>query len=109
MTCEIDPSLNTYPHNYMEKTYQSARKDRLVDVVGDYLTDEECSAEQFYNELVGEIDTWIDYHRKFLEKAKLVKKMINGHRPIDRFDSVTGVTWAGEYDPQYLAEDILSL
>ena len=104
MTCEIDPSLNTYPHNYMEKTYQSVRKDRLVDVIGDYLTDEECSAEQFYNELVSEVDTWIDYHRKFLEKAKLVKKMVNGHRPLTfEDDTITNHT------AQYLAEDILAL
>ena len=109
MTIEIDPSLNTYPHNYMTISYKSNRKDRLTDIIGDYITDEETSAEEFYNEFVAEIDAWVDYHQKYIDKTKLLKKMVNGHRPIDRFDSVTGVTWAGEYDPQYLAEDILSL
>lgn len=109
MTIEIDPSLNTYPHNYMTTSYQTARKDRLADIIGDYVTDEDTSAEQFYNELVHEIEVWTEYHQKYLEKCKLLKKMVNGHRPIDRFDSVTGITWAGEYDPQYLAEDILAL
>jgi hypothetical protein len=104
MTTEIDPSLNTYPHNYMEKTYQSARKDRLVDIVADYFTDEDTTAQDFYNDLVTEIDSWIDYHRKFLEKAKLVKKMVNGHRPLSfEDDTITN------YSPQYLAEDILAL
>lgn len=104
MTCEIDPSLNTYPHNYMETTYKSVRKDRLTDVVGDYLTDEETTAEEFYNDLTHEIDVWIDYHRKFLEKAKLMKKMVNGHRPLSfNDDTITN------YSPEYLAEDILAL
>jgi hypothetical protein len=38
----------------------------------------------------------------------MLKKMVNGHRPIDRPDSTTGNNWGG-YDPQYLAEDILAL
>lgn len=108
MTIEIDPSLNTYPHNYMKTTYETSRKDRLVDIIGDYMTDEDCSAEQFYNELTAELDTWIDYHRKFLEKAKLAKKMINGHRPLSFNDDII-TNYGSSYDPQYLAEDILSL
>lgn len=111
MTIEINPSLNTYPHNYMETTYKSARKDRLTDIIGDYITDEDTSAEEFFNDLTQELDIWIDYHRKFLEKSKLIKKMVNGHRPIGSPNATgdfTINTW-GDYDPQYLAEDILSL
>jgi len=108
MTTKIDHSLNTYPHNYMTTSYETARKDRLVDIIGDYITDEDTSAEQFYDDLVHEIDTWSDYHQKYLEKCKMLKKMVNGHRPIDRPDSTTDNIWGG-YDPQYLAEDILAL
>jgi len=109
MTTKIDHSLNTYPHNYMTTSYETARKDRLTDIIGDYITDEDVTAEQFYSEIVSEIDVWYDYHMKYLEKCKLLKKMINAHRPVDRFDSVTGLTFSSGHDPQYLAEDILAL
>jgi hypothetical protein len=108
MTTEIDHSLNTYPHNYMTTSYETARKDRLTDIVGDYITDEDTSAEQFFNDLVHEIDTWSDYHQKYLEKCKLLKKMVNGHRPIDPLDSILHPD-AGDYIPEYLAEDVLAL
>lgn len=109
MTCEINPSLSTYPHNYMETTYKSARKDRLTDIVGDYITDEDTPAEEFYNDLIHEIEVWTDYHQKYLEKCKLMKKMLNGHRPLNSDQIQIDYNNIGKYDPQFLAEDILSL
>lgn len=83
-TIQIDPSLNTYPHNYMTTTYESARRDRFADVIGDYITDENVSAESFYDDLVAEIDAWIKYHKEHLDKCNKIKSMVNNKIP-DRY------------------------
>lgn len=69
---------------YMD-TYEKQRRDRLGDVIGDYLTDEDTSASQFYVELKKEIQEWVDYHQKFLRKAQDVQALVNGHNPITEF------------------------
>ena len=60
------------------KTYQQQRKDRMGDAIGDYLTDEEVSARQTYEEILSEIQSWIDYHQKFLAKAKALYALMQG-------------------------------
>ena len=81
---EIDPSLNTYPHNYMTTTYESARRDRLADIIGDYITDENTSVETFYNDLISEINIWVEYYQKYLNKSTQIKNMLNKEN-VDEF------------------------
>jgi len=67
------------------ETYKNQRRDRLGDVIGDYLTDENTTVGEFYVELRAEIQIWIDYHRGFLKKAEEMQTIINGHKPPSEF------------------------
>ena len=64
-------------------TYEQQRRDRLSDIVGDYLTCEKTEARACYEEILSEVDGWIEYHKKFLDKAVNLKELLLGHRPID--------------------------
>ena len=64
------------------KTYEEQRKDRMGDAIGDYLTDEKVNARQAYEEILSEIQSWIDYHRENLTKAKDLYALMQGERPI---------------------------
>ena len=82
MTIEGRPDLIPDPsfEAYMMKSYNDQRRDRLGDVISDYLNDDDKTAKEFYDDLISEIDDWIQYHQRFAEKYKEAKKMINGHR-----------------------------
>jgi len=60
--------------------YNKQRRDRLSDAVGDYLTDESMSPEQFYNDLKEEVQDWVDYHKKYHEKCSQFLSYIQGER-----------------------------
>ena len=64
------------------KTYAQQRRDRMADAIGDYLTDEDVDARQAYEEILAEIQTWIDYHQKFLVKAQNLYALMQGKRPL---------------------------
>tara|TARA_B100002019_G_C20899966_1_gene417626 strand:+ start:307 stop:567 length:261 start_codon:yes stop_codon:yes gene_type:complete len=64
------------------KTYAQQRRDRMGDAIGDYLTDEDVDARQAYEEILSEIQTWIDYHQKFLVKAQNLYALMQGERPL---------------------------
>ena len=64
------------------KTYDEQRRDRMADAIGDYLTDEDVDARQAYEEMLAEVQTWIDYHRKFLVKAQNLYALMQGERPL---------------------------
>tara|TARA_S200002703_G_scaffold106432_1_gene92434 strand:+ start:246 stop:455 length:210 start_codon:yes stop_codon:yes gene_type:complete len=64
------------------KTYEQQRKDRMGDAIGDYLTDEKVDARQAYEEILSEIQHWIDYHRENLTKAENLYAFMQGERPI---------------------------
>ena len=63
------------------KTYAEQRRDRMADAIGDYLTDEDVDARQAYEEMLAEVQTWIDYHQKFLVKAQNLYAFMQGERP----------------------------
>ena len=44
--------------------------------VGDYLTDESTSPEQFYNDLKNEVQDWVDYYKKYYDKSSKVLSYI---------------------------------
>ena len=64
------------------KTYAQQRRDRMGDAIGDYLTDEDVDARQAYEEILAEVQTWIDYHQKFLVKAQNLYALMQGERPL---------------------------
>lgn len=63
-------------------TYAKQRRDRVGDAIGDYLADEAADARQTYEEMLQEVQFWIDYHKKFLVKAQNLYALMNGERPI---------------------------
>jgi AcrR family transcriptional regulator len=64
------------------KSYAEQRRDRMGDAIGDYLTDEDVDARQAYEEILAEIQTWIDYHQKFFVKAQNLYALMQGERPL---------------------------
>ena len=62
----------------MSDIYNKQRRDRLSDAVGDYLTDESISPEQFYNDLKGEVQDWVEYYKKYHEKSLQFLSYITG-------------------------------
>lgn len=71
------------PFADLNKTYAAQRKDRMGDCIGDYLTDDEVSPRQCYEEMLSEIQTWIDYHKKQLDRATALKSLMLGNREFD--------------------------
>lgn len=68
---------------WAQSTYSQQRRDRLADVIGDYLTDEETSARAAYEEVLAESKGWVDYHQANLDKATEFYNLLLGHRPTD--------------------------
>ena len=60
----------------MSDIYDKQRRDRLSEVVGDYLTDESMSPEQFFNDLKKEVQDWVDYYKGFHDKSSKVLSYI---------------------------------
>lgn len=66
-----------------EDSYYNQRRDRLSDVVGDYLTDESLTAQDFYRDLMAEVQSWIDYHEKELKRASEAASLLKGELEYD--------------------------
>lgn len=64
-----------------EDEIYNGRRDRLADIVGEYLTCESTSAEQLFDELAIEIDAWISYHNSMVEKAYKIRNLLIGLEP----------------------------
>ena len=79
-----------------EQSYHNQRRDRLSDVVGDYLTDESLTAQDFYRDLMAEVQSWVDYHEKELKRASEAKNLLEGKFEIniDVPDTITGISSA---------------
>jgi len=67
-----EPDVDTFNM----KIYNQARRDRLSDVIGDYITDQNTDAKTFYDELMSEISGWIEYHESYLDKCKIIKNLL---------------------------------
>ena len=101
MTIEGRPDLIPDPlfEAHMMKSYNEQRRNRLGDAISDYLNDEDKTAKEFYDDLISEIDDWMQYHQRFAEKYKTAKMLINGHRKTDPIINHQ------EYQAQLLNED----
>tara|TARA_R100000152_G_C6570233_1_gene37817 strand:+ start:240 stop:476 length:237 start_codon:yes stop_codon:yes gene_type:complete len=58
------------------------RLNTLNDVIGDYLTSE-TSSDETYEDILTEVQSWIDYHKEHLEKAKKLKVLLQGDSNLD--------------------------
>ena len=66
----------------MSEIYNKQRRDRLSEAVGDYLTDESTSPEQFYNDLKKEVEDWVDYYKEYYDKSSQVLSYITGRATV---------------------------
>ena len=82
------------PYLGPDETYEKQRKDRMGDAIFEYLSDDNTSARQCYEEMLVEIEDIIKYHEKFLNNAVKLKELMMGHRFTDLED----------YDPETLCE-----
>ena len=57
-------------------SYADQRRDRLSEVIGDYLSDGTMTAEDIYNEIVSEVQSYIEYHQNELNKSVKFKDLI---------------------------------
>jgi hypothetical protein len=64
----------------LDNTYEKQRRDRLAEAVGDYLTCEDTDARRCYEEMLAEVDSWVEYHQKYMEKALALKRLLLGER-----------------------------
>jgi len=78
MTIEERPAFAS-----INKTYAAQRRDRMSDCIGDYLNDEEVDPRQCYEEMLADIQSWIDYHENNLRRATTLKSLMMGNREID--------------------------
>ena len=66
----------------MSDIYNKQRRDRLSEAVGDYLTDESTSPEQFYSDLKKEVQDWVDYYKEYYDKSSQVLSYITGRATV---------------------------
>jgi len=73
------------PNKSMENTesdwkdvYKNQRRERLVDIVHDYLDDSDTNSLEFYNDLQDIITEMLIYHKTFGEKAASALLFIHG-------------------------------
>jgi len=66
-----------------EDSYYNQLRDRLSDVVTEYLTDKSLTAKDFYRDLMAEVQAWVDYHEKELKRASEAKSLLKGELEYD--------------------------
>ena len=66
-----------------EDSYYNQLRDRLSDVVTEYLTDKSLTAQDFYRDLMAEVQGWVDYHEKELKRASEAKSLLKGELEYD--------------------------
>ncbi|AOV61497.1 hypothetical protein BOW92_gp220 [Synechococcus phage S-WAM1] len=71
------------PKKFNDDIYAKQRRNRLGDIVGDYLNDEEVTPRQLYEELLAEVDEWVQYHQRHLKRFQEFQLYIHGQRPVD--------------------------
>jgi len=77
MTIEGRPDI-IGSKEFNDKIYQQARRDRLTDMIGDYLGDEDVTPQQFYDDLIKEVDSWVEYHQRNLDRAVEFRTLVDG-------------------------------
>lgn len=76
-----------------QKEYSKQRRDRLGDILLDYLTDDKVDARRCYEEILGELDALARYHQGQLDKANDLRSLLLGYR--DPFGEAGTITFGG--------------
>lgn len=63
-----------------QKEYAKQRRSRLADSIHEYLEDDDVDVNTFYEDLKGEIEEIIQYHKEKKYKAMSALELILGHR-----------------------------
>ena len=75
-----------------DSSYADQRRDRLSDVIGDYLSDGTMSAKDIYNEIVSEVQSYIDYHQNELNKSikfrELIREKVDVPKQKDLYEEI---------------------
>ena len=95
MTIEGRPE---FQHNW-EKEFEQQRKDRLQDAIDEYLQDDKVSPRRAYEEILSCIQDVMDYNRKQLDRATVLKSLMMGHREVDDIDDLA-IKWQYEKLPE---------
>lgn len=86
----------------LEQEYYNQRRDRLADIVGDYITCENTNARQCYEDMLAEVDGWIKYYSTGMKKATALKTLLMGERDV----TMDFPHWPGEVtSKQFLQEN----
>lgn len=73
-----------------QDVYSKQRRDRLGDILLDYLQDDEVDARRCYEEILGELDELARYHQKQLDKANDLRSLLLGYRdPLGEDGTIT--------------------
>ena len=80
MTIEGRPTIQNADSFNME-IYYKARRDRLSDMVMDYLGDDDTDPRRFYEELLDDVQQLVKYHQKNAAKAESFLNMIREDFP----------------------------
>jgi ribosomal 50S subunit-associated protein YjgA (DUF615 family) len=65
-----------------DSRFKKERKDRLADAIGEYLTDEDVTAESAYEDMIAEVEGWVKYYRTYLDKAEGLRDRLLGMKPV---------------------------
>jgi len=80
---------------YWQERYREQRKDRLTDIVHDYLDDKNTSILEFYNDLRDIIVEMNNHHKSFAEKATGALLLIHGKPKNDDDVEPPAEAWNG--------------
>ena len=59
-----------------EQSYYNDRRDRLADILTEYMTDGSVSSHDIHHDIMRELNGWVTLSSPFMEKAQLVKKLM---------------------------------
>lgn len=69
--------VNSSQMDNIMKTYREQQRERIADLVGDYLGDDKLEAQEFIDDILAEVKEWRDYHQKQADKADLIYLKLN--------------------------------
>jgi len=60
------------------KEYADCRRERLNDVIFDYITDEDVTPDELYRDIKSEVESSLAFYQKYLNKCQNLLDLVNG-------------------------------
>jgi len=76
------------PYLGTDKTYDEQRKDRLQNVIDDYLQDDKINSRKIYEDIISCIEDVANHHRTHLDRAEGLKMLMLGRKDLDLYDRI---------------------